>query len=387
MSSKVLSTSCECLFLTTPNAARLRVGFLRTSLPQRRPQQHVVKRHQVTATAALTRPRSATRARDCVKRKVALVIGYDGATYHGLQRNKDVVTVSDVLEDAFYSVGAISDDNVGHLEKIKWQTAARTDRGVCAAGNVISAKLLFNKEEQIAGNAFQMTKARINNALPDHMRVFGIQSITGSFSARINCDARWYEYLLPVSALPKGTSLDEFEEVLKVFEGTHPFHNYTVGQDHSIPPRRQSMRYLTEVRCDKTPVCLDGDYASQEWVRIRVKGQSFMLHQIRKMVSMAVLTCHGRVPHDAIGRSFSQQVLIDVPPAPAIGLFLDCCRFESYNERHKMSLDQPLILDEFEQAREEFKMRYIIPSIARRSMEEDALEIYFKTAEAHPPRF
>jgi hypothetical protein len=39
--------------------------------------------------------------------------------------------------------GAISDSNFGKLQKIAWTRCARTDKGVHAAGNVISAKVLL----------------------------------------------------------------------------------------------------------------------------------------------------------------------------------------------------------------------------------------------------
>lgn len=344
-----------------------------------------------TTPAINSRPRSETRNRDVAKRKVALLVAYDGAKYHGLQRNAGVDTVSDVLETALHGAGAISDDNLGFLPKIKWQVAARTDRGVSAAGNVVSAKLLFNKDEQESGAAFELTTARVNAELPDHVRLFGIKYTTSSFSAKASCGERWYEYMLPLSALRGHKSLGQFRDTLNLFEGSHRFHNYTVGQDHTIPPRQQAMRYITKATCDMELVHLDSplltDHAQSHWVRIYVRGQSFMLHQIRKMVSAAVLIHNSDAPEDTVQKSFEQNVLINVPPAPAVGLFLDCCHFRWYNERHKERLPEPLSLHSFESAREKFKHEHIFPSIARRAAEDDALEAYFRTAEKHPIQF
>lgn len=316
-----------------------------------------------------------------------MIIAYDGAPYHGLQRNRDVHTVADVFEKALHSVGAISDENLGHLEKIKWQASARTDRGVSAAGNVISLKLLFDKAEIADASAFAKTTERVNRALPHHVRLFAIAHITGSFSARSACGERWYEYLLPMSALGEAPALHKFQQTLRAFEGTHAFHNYTVGEDHSVPPRSQAKRYIVEATCDEQPFTLRGGRGEGEYVRIRVKGQSFMLHQIRKMVSMAVLSHVGLVDDDAIQRSFCKNTLINIPPAPAVGLFLDCCLFDAYNSKYKQFLPEPLKVDDYRLQREDFKRKFILPSIAQREKEEDALEVFFRTVEAHPVQF
>lgn len=339
-----------------------------------------------------SRPRSDTRRRDVVKRKVALMLGYDGARYHGLQRNIGVETVSDVLERALHKAGAISDENFGFLEKIKWQASARTDRGVSAAGNVVSAKLLLKREEHERGDAFQCTTERVNCHLPDDVRLFGIGHITSSFSARTSCNERWYEYLLPMDALSNTNSIKSFGEILQKFEGSHSFHNFTVGVNHSLPPRAQAHRYVTKASCDLQTVslsCLDGEdnATSSRWVRINIRGQSFMLHQIRKMISLAILTHNGTVPSDAIEKSLCKETLINIPPAPAVGLFLDCCHFAWYNERHKAVLPHSLSFSSLNSVRENFKQEHIFPSIARRAVSEAALDIFFRTAELHPIKF
>lgn len=405
-----------------------------------------------------TRPRSETRCRQTAKRKVALIVAYEGSTYHGFQRNAGVQTVSDALEHALHSAATISDENVGHLEKIKWQVAARTDRGVSAAGNLVSAKLLFDKSELEIGQAFVMAKARINRFLPSYVRVLSISQITGSFNARSCCESRWYEYLIPLSVFQHGTFnqgtlntnayvpndisnnksssdvssnsssikntnngvngdrintseqdsiiLKKLDDILRQYEGSHLFHNFTVGIDHTLPPRVQARRFITECRCDTVPVTvnsyknINGESTEISDVslnghglngipmaRIRIKGQSFMLHQIRKMVSLAIMVMQGRVLVDAIERSLSPRTLINIAPVPAVGLFLDCCLFGWYNEKQKSFLPQPIDMSDIDPLREDFKQSHVIPSIAKRFQEENVLQDYFNTIEAHPVQF
>lgn len=344
---------------------------------------------------SVTRPPSPTRCRETTKRKVALFVGYDGTPYKGFQRNAGVSTVSDALEHALHAARAISDENFGFLNKIKWQVAARTDRGVGALGNLVSAKLLFNRDELSDGSAFSATTDRVNEQLPPHIRLFGIQRITNSFNARSCCEARWYEYMLPMSTLGKRPeALSDFNTIIKSFVGSHYFHNYTIGAEHTIPPTVKARRYILECFCDETPVVIDSgrdssstDELETRFVRIMLRGQSFMMHQIRKMISLALLTYLGHVPNDAIARSFLPETLINVPPAPPQGLFLDCCRFGWYNERQEDALPEPLDMNAFAEQREHFKISYLLPSISKRFQEDDSFEEFFKTAKLHPVQF
>lgn len=69
-------------------------------------------------------------------------------------------------------------------------------------------------------------------------------------------------------------SLDRFRSVLKEFEGTHCFHNYTVGREFSD---RAAQRFMMEISVRSVNVLEDG----VEWVSVLFHGQSFMLHQAR----------------------------------------------------------------------------------------------------------
>lgn len=82
-----------------------------------------------------------------MKGKVALLVGYVGTAYRGLQINPGVETIEKVLEEAVADAGGISEENRSNLQKISWQRAARTDKGVHAAMNVISLKMRVDDDE------------------------------------------------------------------------------------------------------------------------------------------------------------------------------------------------------------------------------------------------
>ncbi|ORY15161.1 pseudouridine synthase [Clohesyomyces aquaticus] len=128
------------------------------------------------------------------KRKVAVMLGYSGTGYKGMQIDKHQKTIEGDLFSAFVAAGAISKANADDPKKSSLVRCARTDKGVHAAGNVISLKLIIEDSDIVE---------KINSHLSSQIRVWGIQRTTGSFSSYQACDSRWYEYLIPThSFLP-----------------------------------------------------------------------------------------------------------------------------------------------------------------------------------------
>lgn len=128
------------------------------------------------------------------KKKVAVLIGYAGTGYKGLQINGAEKTIEGDIFQAFVAAGAISKANADDPKKSSLVRCARTDKGVHAAGNVLSLKLIVEDPDVVS---------KINEHLPPQIRVWGITKTTGSFSCYQTCDSRWYEYLIPTySFLP-----------------------------------------------------------------------------------------------------------------------------------------------------------------------------------------
>ena len=69
-----------------------------------------------------------------------------------------------------------------------------------------------------------------------------------------------------------------------------------------------------------------------EFAIIKIKGQSFMLHQIRKMIGMTIAVVRGHASLEVIHQSWD-ALRIDIPRAPGLGLMLDEIHFERYNKR------------------------------------------------------
>lgn len=72
--------------------------------------------------------------------------------------------------------------------KMSFQRAARTDKGVSAAANMLSLKMVLDENE---------TLPKLNEILPKQIRVFAYNKVTQGFDCKNNCDGRTYIYVLP----------------------------------------------------------------------------------------------------------------------------------------------------------------------------------------------
>ncbi|KAJ9666998.1 tRNA pseudouridine synthase 1 [Coniosporium apollinis] len=157
------------------------------------------------------------------KRKVAVMIGYSGSGYKGMQINTTEKTIEGDLFTAFVAAGAISKANADDPKKSALVRCARTDKGVHAAGNVISLKLIVEDEDIVQ---------KINSHLSPQIRVWGIERTIGSFSCYQACDSRWYEYLIPTHCfLPPHPSSFLGKKLVQVAEECGDSEGYQARQE------------------------------------------------------------------------------------------------------------------------------------------------------------
>lgn len=157
------------------------------------------------------------------KRKVAVLIGYSGTGYKGMQISTREKTIEGDLFTAFVKAGAISKANADDPKKSGLVRCARTDKGVHAAGNMISLKLIIEDDDIVE---------RINTHLSPQIRVWGIERTINSFSCYQACDSRWYEYLIPSHAfLPPHPSSFLAKELEKNAEEAGDLEGYRSRQE------------------------------------------------------------------------------------------------------------------------------------------------------------
>lgn len=82
--------------------------------------------------------------------------------------------------------------------------------------------------------------------------------------------------------------VDNLRATAKKFEGTHNFHNFTVGRDfsdrsnqrHMIKLQVRLFTMLTEFPSSGSQIADPAVYGDTEWISVLFHGQSFMLHQV-----------------------------------------------------------------------------------------------------------
>ncbi|CAJ1071167.1 tRNA pseudouridine synthase A isoform X2 [Xyrichtys novacula] len=316
------------------------------------------------------------------KKKVVLLMAYSGKGYYGMQRNTGTSqfrTIEDDLVTALVKSGCIPENHGEDMKKMSFQRCARTDKGVSAAGQVVSLKLRLIDD----------IITKINEHLPPQIRVLGFKRVTQGFNSKNKCDARTYTYMLPTVAFsPKDydtgdlkgfrlepETLQRVNSLFARYKGTHNFHNFTSQKAANDPSAK---RYITEMFCAEPFIS-----SSVEFAVITVRGQSFMMHQIRKMIGLVIAVIRGYAKEDVMERSWGQEK-VDVPKAPGLGLVLERVHFDRYNKKFGGDgLHEGLEWDREEEAIKAFKETHIYPTIVETECQEGSMISWMATLSIH----
>uniref|UniRef100_A0A1B6CAY7 Pseudouridylate synthase 1 homolog n=2 Tax=Clastoptera arizonana TaxID=38151 RepID=A0A1B6CAY7_9HEMI len=310
------------------------------------------------------------------KKKIAMLVVYSGLGYLGLQRNPGRKTIEEELMVSLLKCNLITEEVFNQPQLIQFQRAARTDKGVSAIRQILSMKL---PEDANVDN--------INMNLPPQIRAIAIRRVTKGFNCKSACDARTYSYMLPTFALDLHSNhinvnykvpeeiIDNVNEVLTAYQGTHNFHNFT-SRKLSLDP--SAIRYIMSLHCGEPFTIND-----MEFVVVKIKGQSFMLHQIRKMIGLMISIVRGLAANDIISKAYDLEKL-DIPMAPGLGLLLEEIHYDNYNKRYgNDGIHEPLEWSSFENEIEDFKKKYILPTIVDTEKNENSMLSWLETLHNH----
>jgi tRNA pseudouridine38-40 synthase len=120
-----------------------------------------------------------------------------------------------------------------------------------------------------------------------------------------------------------------------------------------------------------------------EWISIKVHGQSFMLHQIRKLIGLAILMIKTETPSSLIPRTFT-DIKINIPRAPPLGLLLERTVFSGYNARIKKTGGEnlsPITFTPHEALMTDFKEKEIYSRIIAEETREAVFEYWVRGIE------
>jgi len=218
--------------------------------------------------------------------RYALGVEYDGKNYCGWQRQKNVVGVQQVVEQA---LSKIAD------EPIEVVCAGRTDTGVNATNQVIH----FETDKIRKDVAWTLG---VNTHLPADVAIKWVKVVNDDFHARFSATARRYRYIihncrLRSAILSSGISFCHFplneklmHQAAQTLVGRHDYTSFRTVHCQSHSPVR------TISACD---VSRQGDY-----VIIDVKANAFLHHMVRNIAGSLM-----RVGQELESTSWIKEVL------------------------------------------------------------------------------
>ena len=211
--------------------------------------------------------------------RIALGLEYDGSRYFGWQRQQNVDTVQQRLEQALSKVAN---------ETINTVCAGRTDAGVHATQQVVH----FDTSQTRGGGAWTLG---INSNLPADIAVRWAQPVNHDFNARFSAIARRYRYIIANTRLRPGIHshgvshyyqpLDEqaMQAAAPVLLGEHDFTSFRATHCQSRSPYRN----ISHLRVSRR-----GDF-----VFVDIKANAFLHHMVRNIVgSLIVIGSHEQSP-------------------------------------------------------------------------------------------
>lgn len=210
--------------------------------------------------------------------------------------------------------------------------------------------------------------------------MFAVKKVTKGFNSKTTCDARSYSYTLPTYSFVKdgedftnstfrlsSERLEELNKLLSMYVGTKNYHNFTIKKESNDASAK---RFIMSFECQNPFV---PDNTEVEFVRLKITGQSFMMHQIRKMVGLVIAIMRGFVDSEIINRAVEKERII-IPQAPGLGLVLDNVHYPRYNERYGSDgVHEQLLFEEEDDAIEEFFRDKIMSTIIETELRDNPM--------------
>ena len=234
-----------------------------------------------------------------------ITLEYLGSGYCGWQRQKDGVSLQQIVEDAIYAFSK---------ERVSVSVAGRTDAGVNAFGQVAHFDLSSEFEPKRLMHS-------INHFCIGHtIGVVAARLVDSEFNARFSAKSRHYVYKIlnrkQVNIVSKGLvclvkdNLDiaAMQRASEYLLGRHDFSSFRASECQAKSPMKT---------VDKIEIIKHG-----ELIDIHVSALSFLHHMVRNIVGSLVMVGKGRWSEEKIKEVLeAKDRRAAGPTAPAEGLY------------------------------------------------------------------
>ncbi len=239
------------------------------------------------------------------KKRVRLVVAYDGSNYHGWQLQPGVITIeselnrhlSELLQEDIHVIGA-----------------SRTDSGVHALGNVA----VFDTIARIPAEKISYA---LNQRLPEDIRIQKSEEVAPDWHPRHCNSKKTYEYRIYRSEFPmpvkrlysfftyRRLDVEQMNLAAKYLEGEHDFKSFC--QTGAQVESTVRTIYLAEVKQEGTDIV------------IRICGNGFLYNMVRIIAGTLMEVGQGKRKPEMMEQILSACDREKAgPTAPAHGLML-----------------------------------------------------------------
>lgn len=233
------------------------------------------------------------------------MIAYDGTEFHGWQRQADVRTVQQVLEEAIERLTE---------SRARVTASGRTDTGVHAIGQVVA----FYTQVTLGPDVI---KRALNAFMPADVRVFHADEVPQSFHPTLDAVSKRYRYVIDNASVadpfqrrfalhvPHRLDHERMAEAGRALVGRHDFRSF----ETEWPNRTSSVRTIVDLTVERLG----------ERVHVEVEADGFLYNMVRSITGTLLLVGSGRRPISFAGDTLLAQDRRQAgPTAPAHGLVL-----------------------------------------------------------------
>lgn len=234
-----------------------------------------------------------------------VILEYIGVGYCGWQKQKESLSLQQVIEDAIFSFSK---------EKVAVTVAGRTDAGVNAYGQVAHFDLNNYYEPR------RLMQSINHFSRPHTVGVVFAEEVNLDFHARFSAKSRHYVYKIlnrpSINIINNGfmywvrhdLDTEKMQEAANFLLGRHDFSSFRASECQSNSPIRT---------LDKIDIIRQGDI-----IEIHISALSFLHHMVRNIVGSLVLVGSGKWKPIQIKEVLeAKDRKAAGPTAPACGLY------------------------------------------------------------------
>ncbi|MGQ9500163.1 MAG: tRNA pseudouridine(38-40) synthase TruA [Dissulfurimicrobium sp.] len=247
-------------------------------------------------------------------RNIKLTIQYNGALYHGWQRQKNDLTIQGIIEDAFKKMTG---------EKIRLIGSGRTDAGVHAIAQVAN----FHTVSNIPAVGIQRG---LNSILPKGIAITAVEEVCDDFHALKDVICKYYAYHIVSSpvrlplwedrawVLPDKIDAEAVRQALPYLKGEHDFAAFRASGGSA----KTSIRRV--FFADFRQISLESPLAGGAHYIFTIAANGFLRYMVRNIVGVLSMIWTGKIPPDDMKRIIaSRDRAMAGVTAPPHGLYLE----------------------------------------------------------------